>query len=186
MCSEIATVESVAQEVADSASKAGIFGWRRRERHGEQKQDTVKKAGKASIALVLKPFEVRALLADNHVCGGYDGTFTASCSMVVDSLDGSGFVTDNLSFIEEVRSRFGHQMLKASCEELALGVAHIAYERVGTRLLEVTVQVFNLTGHAEVTWIQGNAKPEFPRVATRRERRDTFDARERREPARSC
>ncbi len=145
-----------------------------------------KATGKAEITLHLKPFTVEASLADNHVCGGYDGEFQASCDLVADSLDSSGFVTDNLGFIELVKQAFSATMLKASCEELALGIVNLACSTVGSRLARASVQVFNLTGSANVSWVKGDGVPPFPREATRQERRDTERARERGEEPRGC
>ncbi len=152
---------------------------------GASQASTQKKA-KSQITLFLKPFSVEASLADNHVCGGYDGQFRMSCELTVDTLDGSGFVTDNLSVIKEVKRSFGKTMLKASCEELACGVVNVASKLVGTRLIKASVRVFNLTGHVQVQWNEGEEIPEFPRIATPEERRVTEGARSSYEPARGC
>lgn len=123
--------------------------------------------------LVLKSFDVEATLVDNHVCGGYDGEFQAMVELGAEELDENGFVTDNVGFIEFCNDRFSQDLLKASCEELAAGLVALAYEKVGPRLVTCFARVRNQTGHAEMTWEQGQMIPRFPRPATREEREST-------------
>ncbi len=118
------------------------------------------------VTLFLKKFSVPADLADDNVCGGYDGQFRVSLSVTSTDLDNAGFVTHNENLIRAIRDRFApvNGKLKASCEELAGGVINVTHDLMGGRLVAAKARVFNLTGHVDVTWAAGLPVPPFPRV----------------------
>lgn len=119
--------------------------------------------------LFIKRFSVQVDLISKARCGGYDGHFETEAYLVVDKLDSDGFVVQNEEFMSNVRSVFASYPIKASCEELAAGVAHIAAQMADERLVSVNVKVFNLTGFTTASWQRGNTIPPFPRAATEEE-----------------
>ncbi len=128
-----------------------------------------------TIRLVLEAFYVNAILANAAVCGGFDGDeqFEATVELEVEELDVNGFVVDNHGFIEYVDEQFSKTMLKASCEELAMGLVNLAHRKTDDRLVACRATVTNRTGYAEIKWEKGQSVPNFPRVATRAEREAT-------------
>jgi hypothetical protein len=110
----------------------------------------------------LKEFYVPAELIAGSRCGGYDGGFAATVTFAVDKLDKDGFVFEVNTTLNEIRQRFERDVHMASCEELAAGVANVLCMLVDERLVKVTVQVKNLTGHIDVVWVRGMPVPAFP------------------------
>jgi len=133
----------------------------------------------ARTTLAVHSFGVDAQLVENAICGnGNAGSFETECRLVVEGLDGSGFVVEVHSFIEAVQRAYADGMRKASCEELAGGVVHVAHRLIGSRLVEASATVYNQTGHVEVAWKRGDEVPAFPREATKQEVKATHKTRQ--------
>jgi hypothetical protein len=138
---------------------------------------------KALTILVLNEFVVDVRLANNAICGSrFDGEMEAQARAGVRKLNEEGFVFHNTQFIAHVQDFFDNPnakeqpMFKASCEELAHGVARLLIDFVGLDRVEfVMVRVRNETGWAEVRWAFGEELPELPRLATPDEKRETID-----------
>lgn len=113
-----------------------------------------------------------ARLADNAVCGGYNGEFVYDLRLVF-----SGERPGKLYIESKVQSDFDLGMLKASCEELAGGLVNSVQF---CSPLAVVARVYNLTGYAEVCWKAGMRVPDFPRLATPDEMLRTRDSEPRR------
>jgi len=118
-----------------------------------------------------EPRSMNVLLVANAVCGGYQGSFDYRMSLTTKR------ETSPREFIYAAAETFGHETRKASCEELALGLIHVANRLYGKSLVTATPQVFNLTGHVEAHWQSGWTVPPFPRIATRREKEETVERR---------
>ena len=108
-----------------------------------------------------------AILVDNAVCGGYDGYFNTDISIVVDQVHAWTVLHNRI--MPQVYLRFREAIIKASCEELCAGLAHIAIQIAGQPLVSFSARVQNLTGYAEIIWYSGQAMPPFPRLATQLE-----------------
>lgn len=109
---------------------------------------------------------VRVDLAEEFVCGGVEDYFDYECQITTRGLTTEGFVTEVKAFIDAVDRAFSpsNGMFKASCEELAQGVAHVAYKNT-KNMVECYVEVKNLTGSVIFTWKKGNKVPTFPNRA---------------------
>lgn len=114
------------------------------------------------ITLVLNPFTVKAKLAEDHVCGGWDEHFKTAISIESSNLDGEGFVVENMSVIYAVRAFFRAKKYIASCEQLCQCIANICLDLCGDRANRIHVKVYNLTGHLELTWVRGQDVPPLP------------------------
>ena len=147
---------------------------------------------KPLTTLRMSAFVVEVALADNFVCGGVNGAFRVTVELAARELTPEGFVTEVQAFMLDVKRAFAaggedscdaphrpNGMLKASCEELAGGVVHVAHKNTGARLEHAIVEVQNLTGWVKVEWNRGEEVPSFPRTATKKEQDATRRARER-------
>jgi hypothetical protein len=116
----------------------------------------------APISLVIRPFNVKAELAENHVCGGWDEHFRTAVTLECDDLDSHGFVVENLTVIRTIRKYFKGRKYVASCEQLCQCIARICFDLGGERLTRIHVKVYNLTGHLEIDWRRGYSIPPHP------------------------
>lgn len=136
---------------------------------------------KPTYRLAVDIFSVDVSLANNFVCGGVDDEFETKFEIEVRGLDKSGFASEVKTLIEGVHSAFNPKdgMLKASCEELAEGVAYAVQRTLrlesGQELVSIKTRVMNRTGHVDFSWHEDEQAPRFPRLATAEERSATKD-----------
>lgn len=137
--------------------------------------------------LVVNQTGIYVKLAQNFVCGGVEDMFYTKFEVSSRLLTDEGFVTEVKSLLDTIQARFDPYsgMLKASCEELAQGVAHVIHE-LTNEPEQILVEVENMTGHVRFEWNHGEAKPNFPRKATKAEINETESARREGRPRPSC
>ncbi len=116
---------------------------------------------------------VRVDLSENFVCGGVEDYFEYEASLSTRGLTTEGFVTEVKTFIEMVEREYHPRegLRKASCEDLANGVVNIAHKIMGKRLVNASVEVYNLTGSVVVEFKSGDRVPAFPKIAEQSERK---------------
>jgi hypothetical protein len=166
-----ARVASTTAEVAENVIKVGkeLAGERLVRMSTEirnSKQRTLKNWPERAVGIaspndlrtVLYQQRIPAQLHSESVCGGYDGTFL--CDLVVSKHDDDQRWRD---FAHYVAKRFNRAQHKASCEQLAQGVCHMACNNTPD-IMFVRARVYNETGYAEVLWHEGLAIPPFPRI----------------------
>src|SRR3954466_9774193 len=95
----------------------------------------------APVSLVINFFDIAAVLAEGHACGGWDKKFRASIVLECEKLDEHGFVVENMTVIKAVRAFFKGRKYVASCEQLCQCIAHICHDLAGGRLTRVNVKV---------------------------------------------
>ncbi|MEN9605016.1 MAG: hypothetical protein RJB39_701 [Candidatus Parcubacteria bacterium] len=158
-----------------------------RKKQGHKNQRHKRKLRPPVFTIFVEEFEVPCLLAAVARCGGYDQKFGAEVSISTRSLDADGFVVHNERLVERIQWKFaldnetgkgrlldGSVVWKASCEELAAGVANVVASLVHpNRLAAMQVKVFNELGHVTLDWTAGDQIPPFPRRATKQEIKDT-------------
>lgn len=107
-------------------------------------------------------------LSNDFRCGGVDDEFTCRFSVSARMLDRGGFVFEVASLIKAIRDAYRPEkgQLKASCEELALGVVNVFGRLLGDRLVSAHVEVDNLTGYVAVDWEDGDDEANFPRLVS--------------------
>lgn len=129
---------------------------------------------KPLITLHIEHGKIPVKLVDNGRCGGVDDAFIVDYDLGVRELDEDGYVIEVHAFNTLLAERFhaNGKPLRASCEQLAMGVVSVAAERL-PGLESAWVKVYNLTGSIRVEWKAGDEVPEFPRVATANEARAT-------------
>lgn len=142
-----------------------ICGIKLATKHRMKEANTTLNPVLAPISLVIDPFTVKARLAQNHVCGGWDKHFRTSVTLVSEDLDKDGFVVENLTVIRTIRKFFGNRKYVASCEQLCQCIAHICHDLGGERITAIHVKVFNLTGHLALDWHRGQSIPPLPECA---------------------
>lgn len=126
-------------------------------------------------SFALREMVLDAELVNNAVCGGYDGSFRADLLFTLpNGQNWSRHASKDLRGI--IADRFGGNVLKASCEELAGGLVHIAARNV-PGITSAIGRVYNLTGFAETEWIEGMPVSPFPRQANPKEIRETRNKR---------
>ena len=138
------------------------------------------------FSIFIERFRVEAFIAAASRCGGYDRGFDAQINITVDSLDDSGFVIENEGLVEKLQMQFAfgttkaescgtdRSIWKASCEQLTAGIANVIATLIPKeRLIALDIQVFNQLGFTRLQWDMGDTIPEFPRLATKEEIRET-------------
>ncbi len=135
----------------------------------------VKRPKVGRTTLNLDKFEVSVNLADLGACSTDDeDSFFVTCSLSTRQLDVGGYVIETRSFVNSIKAAFDpRHMLRASCEQLAAGVAEVAYRIMGDRLDRIVVNIDNTTGGATFVWRRRMEAPAFPRLATNDEREAT-------------
>lgn len=109
---------------------------------------------------------VRVDLAEEFVCGGVEDEFEYECQITTRGLSQEGFVTEVKAFMDAVDKAFDPRngLLRASCEELAQGVAFVAHKQT-KGMVQCYVEVKNLTGSVIYLWNKGEKVPTFPSLA---------------------
>lgn len=113
-------------------------------------------------------FVVGAKIADRNACGPVKvrGEFHAQAKIVVEELDESGYVVHTETFLEHVHRHFSAGTFEASCEQLAEGVARIAYDMVSDKVISVEATVIGSAGKITYAWKRGHTQ-RYPRHVMR-------------------
>lgn len=96
-------------------------------------------------------------LIDRNVCGSETREeITYDVEANAHSLDANGFVFDAVTAVDDIASAWsGRRPFKASCEELAAGIAGVIKGHMGRRALAIKATVFSAKGFASYEWADG-------------------------------